>query len=282
MDNIQGYEIRQSTLFENGRGFALGHNPKAPSPFVTWQFTEKDGKRDYEWGHYFGSRDKALADYNNRVFDYERQYGVQRLETQGPDFYKYYSTQRPVGIGTFPRPKDNLPVGVLNYGERRPVEGGSYRAWGELLYHDPLTEKQISDYELRPAPGNLDVRRRMDEQAQAVGKWEDKKRVPEVKRLTWYYSDFGSYVPKEFVTPEQLAACFRGIELRRPPAHIRRRRKRPPPSPRSLPRARSRRPKKTPHDPPRRRRTKRNGDAHRANLARCRKGGTSCRTRTTI
>lgn len=213
MDNIQGYEIRQSTLFENGRGFALGHNPKAPSPFVTWQFTEKDGKRDYEWGHYFGSRDKALADYNNRVFDYERQYGVQRLETQGPDFYKYYSTQRPVGIGTFPRPKDNLPVGVLNYRERRSVEGGSFRAWGELLYHDPLTEKQISDYELRPAPGNLDVRRRMDEQAQAVGKWEDKKRVPEVKRLTWYYSDFGSYVPKEFVTPEQLAACFRGIEL---------------------------------------------------------------------
>lgn len=207
-----GYEIRQSTLFENGRGFALGHSPTAPDPFVTWQFTEENGKRDYYWGHYFGDRDKAVMDFNNRVFDYERRYRVERVETKGPDFYKYYSTQRPVDTATYPRPKDNLPVGILNYGERRPVENGSFRAWGELLYLAPLTEKEISDFELRASPENIDVRRRMDEQAQTVGKWEDAKRIPDAKRLTWYYSDFGSYVPKEFVTPEQLAACCRGIE----------------------------------------------------------------------
>lgn len=151
-----GYEIRQSILFDNGRGFALAHNPKAPDPYVTWQFAEKDGKRDYEWGHYFSGRDKALADFNNRVFDYERQYRVERVQTQGPDFYKYYSTQRPVDLGTFPKPKENLPVAFLNYNERIPVENGSFRAWGELLYLDPLTEKDISDYELRPAPDNPD------------------------------------------------------------------------------------------------------------------------------
>ena len=38
------------------------------------------------------------------------------------------------------------------------------------------------------------------------------KRVPEQKRLTWFYPDFGSYVAKEFVTPERLAECVRGIE----------------------------------------------------------------------
>ena len=208
-----GYEIRQSILFNNGRGFALAHDPKAPNPYVTWQFGDEGGRRDYFWGHYFNGRNEALADFNKRVYDYERQFGVQRVETKGPDFYKYYSTQRPVDIGGFPRPKDNLPVSVLNYPERRPVENGSFRAWGELLYLDPLTEKDISDYELRPAPDNVDVRRRMDEQVQTVGKWEDAKRVPEVKRLTWYYSDFGAYVPKEFVTPEQLAACCRDVEL---------------------------------------------------------------------
>ncbi len=30
------------------------------------------------------------------------------------------------------------------------------RAWGELAYLKPLTEKQMEDYELRPAPGNPD------------------------------------------------------------------------------------------------------------------------------
>ena len=41
------YIIRQSVLFDNGRGFALGESSKAPAPFVTWQFTEERGRRDY-------------------------------------------------------------------------------------------------------------------------------------------------------------------------------------------------------------------------------------------
>ena len=151
-----GYEIQRAVLFDNGRGFALGHDPVAPNPYVTWQFAEENGKRDYYWGHYFNSKDKAAMDYNNRVFDYERQYRVERVQTQGPDFYKYYSTQRPVDLGTFPKPKENLPVAFLNYNERVLVENCSFRAWGELLYLDPLTEKDISDYELRPAPDNPD------------------------------------------------------------------------------------------------------------------------------
>ena len=46
MEENQGYVIRQSVLFENNRGFALGENFKAPNPFVTWQFTLEDGQRD--------------------------------------------------------------------------------------------------------------------------------------------------------------------------------------------------------------------------------------------
>ena len=181
-----GYEIQRAVLFDNGRGFALGHDPAAPNPYVTWQFTEENGKRDYYWGHYSNSRDKAAMDYNNRVFDYERQYGVQRVETQGPDFYKYYSTQRPVDIATYPRPKDNLPVGILNYGERRPVENGSFRAWGELLYLDPLTEREYSDYELRPAPDNPDrakpsIAAQLAEGAERAAKENAARPMPEKK-----------------------------------------------------------------------------------------------------
>ena len=49
-------------------------------------------------------------------------------------------------------------------------------------------------------------------QAQVVGKWEDAHHLPEQKRLTWFYPNFGSYVAKEYVTPEQLAVRVRSIE----------------------------------------------------------------------
>ena len=45
---------------------------------------------------------------------------------------------------------------IINFDERRMVEGGTMRAWGELAYLKPLTDKQMDDYELRPAPGNPD------------------------------------------------------------------------------------------------------------------------------
>ncbi len=39
---------------------------------------------------------------------------------------------------------------------------------------------------------------------------EDAHRIPDQKRLTWFYPDFGSYVVKEYITPEQLASFARG------------------------------------------------------------------------
>ena len=36
MDKNQGYEIIKAVMLENGRGFALGYHPTAPSPYVTW------------------------------------------------------------------------------------------------------------------------------------------------------------------------------------------------------------------------------------------------------
>lgn len=50
MEIVQGYAILKTTTFDSGHGFALGHNPGAPDPFVTWQFTEGEkGQRDYYW-----------------------------------------------------------------------------------------------------------------------------------------------------------------------------------------------------------------------------------------
>ena len=135
--------------------------------------------------------------------------------------YKYYSTQRPVDIGTFPKDKDNPPIRIENYEGRIWVENDTRLAWGELAYAQPLSEKELYNYELKPSRDNPDMRRVMDAQAQVVGKWEDEGRVPEGKRLTWFYPDFGCYVVKEFVSPERLAEYARGVELQRAAAERR-------------------------------------------------------------
>ena len=90
--------------------------------------------------------------------------------------------------------------------------GYPVRAWGYVAYNTPLTEKQISDYELRPASDNPSHTRpspyQLEAQAQVVGKWEQSKRMPDMKRLTWYHNDFGNFVKKDFVTHERLGERF--------------------------------------------------------------------------
>ena len=150
-DTVHGYEIQRAVTFDNNRGFALAENPNAVDPFVTWQFTVENGQRDYYWGHYCGNKDTATRDYEHRISDYIRRYGVSEV-----DAYKYYSTQRPVDIGTFPKTENSF-VRFENFNSREEVEQGQFRAWGYLIYDAPLTEKQIADYELRAAPGNPDI-----------------------------------------------------------------------------------------------------------------------------
>jgi len=209
---VHGYAIMDETLFSNNRGFALGENPHAVQPYVTWQFTEENGKRDYYWGHYTTDKVKAQQDFNTRVAKYEQDYGVtHHPHWPVPDTYKYYSTQRPVDFATFPKTQGG-PIAIENYDSRIPVERGAFEAWGALHYTSPLTEKQMDDYELRPTPGNIDLfilpPEQREHKTQVVGQWEQSRRLPDFKRLTWYYSDFGSFVKKEFVPDKELTERF--------------------------------------------------------------------------
>jgi hypothetical protein len=47
--------------FDDDRGFAVGHNPKAAAPFVCWQFTTENGKREFYWGAYCNTEKEAQA-----------------------------------------------------------------------------------------------------------------------------------------------------------------------------------------------------------------------------
>lgn len=180
MDKNQGYAILKAVMLENGRGFALGEHPTAPSRYVTWAcYDDKDGQRQYEWGHYGNDRTAMEQDFADRVQDYQRIYNVGIRQTEAPGLYKYYSTQRPVDIGTFPKPPYNKPDEIFNYDQRIPVENGSFLAWGYLTYTRPLTEKQASDYELRPAPDNPDRPRPIAEQMKNAAKLAEADRGSE-------------------------------------------------------------------------------------------------------
>lgn len=130
-----------------------GEHPTAPSRYVTWACCDDEhGQRQYEWGHYGDDFAAMEQDFNRRLVEYQMQFKVRVVQVEAPGLYKYYSTQRPVDIGTFPKPTHNAPDEIVNYEQRVPVEGGAFLAWGHLTYTRPLTDKQVADYELRPAP----------------------------------------------------------------------------------------------------------------------------------
>ena len=154
METVQGYVILKAATFETGHGFALGHNPG------TWQFTEgENGHRDYYWGRYGTSQAWAQRDFDRRVDDYQQLYhtAVKHTELEPEGVYRYYSTQRPVDIGTYPKPPDNQPLSIVNYDDdrRRPVADGRLRV--SSYVHGPLG-RIIAVNALRSQLGMLDRR----------------------------------------------------------------------------------------------------------------------------
>ena len=84
----------KSVTFDNSRGFALGFDEAAPSPFVTWQFTEtENGQKDYYWGHYHSSGQTAEKDFAKRVADYKELFGVHE-RTEGHEQAEYMDIRK--------------------------------------------------------------------------------------------------------------------------------------------------------------------------------------------
>lgn len=64
--------------------------------------------------------------------------------------YKYYSLERPVMPGTYPKPKDNPAMLIHNFNSREYVPEIGRIAWGYIEYDKPLENKDIDGYELMP------------------------------------------------------------------------------------------------------------------------------------
>ena len=101
--------------------------------------------------------------------------GVTGLQENG--MYRYYSTQRPVSIGTYPK-DTGKPEAIVNFDQREPVDGGKAQAWGYLEYKEPLSQKQIDSYELRPAENQRERPAEKATEKTETGKKEAKAKAP--------------------------------------------------------------------------------------------------------
>ena len=64
--NNAGYSIIEEISLR-GNNYVMGHNPNAPSPYVTWAYVED---RDYyTFGHYFSNKTDACADMIKRAME---------------------------------------------------------------------------------------------------------------------------------------------------------------------------------------------------------------------
>lgn len=61
---------------------------------------------------------------------------------------KYYSTQRPVMPGTFPKPYGNKILEIENFDCREYVAEIGRNAWGYVEYEQEISETEASNYEL--------------------------------------------------------------------------------------------------------------------------------------
>ena len=59
---------------------------------------------------------------------------------------RHYSTQRPIGPGTFPKPQGNAVKEVFNFDSKTYCEEVGREAWGYIEYEQPIDPQAAADY----------------------------------------------------------------------------------------------------------------------------------------
>lgn len=65
---------------------------------------------------------------------------------------KYFSTQRPLMPGGFPKPEGNKVLDIHNFDNREYVKEVDRMAWGWIEYERRLSHSDMVNYELVPLP----------------------------------------------------------------------------------------------------------------------------------
>ena len=70
--------------------------------------------------------------------------------------YRYYSTQRPVMPGSFPKSQGNTVLNIENFNDRSYVGKIGRGAWGFIEYEKSISPVLLDDYELVAASDKED------------------------------------------------------------------------------------------------------------------------------
>ena len=71
----EGYHVIKSKRIKDVE-IVLAHNPKAPSPYVTWKSYAHRQFKEFAYGNYFGDRESAEKDFSRRVEELRQDYGL--------------------------------------------------------------------------------------------------------------------------------------------------------------------------------------------------------------
>lgn len=62
--------------------------------------------------------------------------------------YRYYLTQRPAMLGTFPKPQGNKVLRVENFDQRTFCEEVGREVWAYVEYEKPVSEFLLRNFEI--------------------------------------------------------------------------------------------------------------------------------------
>jgi len=98
---------------------------------------------------------------------------------------RYYSTQRPIMPGSYPKPEHNKVLCVHSFDSKTYCEEIDREAWGYIEYDYPLRPESALDYELTPPPRKIRILRFV-----GTDSWNREVFKDETGRL-WKYIDPG-------------------------------------------------------------------------------------------
>lgn len=103
---------------------------------------------------------------------------------------KYYSIQRPITPGSYPKSPFMKVLNIVNFGFRTYCKEIGREAWGYIEYKMPLHPEDAAEYELMPIPEKI-----IHISFIGVDSWGCRVYKDETGRL-WKYSDPGE-MPEE-------------------------------------------------------------------------------------
>lgn len=75
----------------------------------------------------------------------------------------YYSTQRPIGPGTYPKPQENKVIEIKNFAKKEKIENENISAYGYIKYEKPLMPAAAKAYELTLALAQDETKETIEE-----------------------------------------------------------------------------------------------------------------------